>query len=81
MMKKLLKVTYILVKNYLIDCLGKKVKSVKENTELRIDGKKMAKTLKNGPAQIAELRSENQTTDCPTHQSQHIQNSATFHMK
>jgi len=40
MMKKLLKVTYILVKNYLIDCLGKKVKSVKENTELRIDGKK-----------------------------------------
>ena len=43
--------------------------------------KKMAKTLKNGPAQIAELRSENQTTDRPTHQSQHIQNSATFHMK
>ena len=59
MMKKLLKVTYILVKNYLIDCLDKKVKSVKEITKLGIDDPKKAKKLKNGPAQIAELRSDN----------------------
>ena len=59
MMKKLLKANYILVKNQLIDCLDKKAKNVKNITNLEIDGPKMAKKLKNGPAQIAELRFEN----------------------
>ena len=65
----------------MVNCLEKKDKNVKEITKLGIDGPKMAKKLKNGHAQMVELRSKNQTTDCPTHQSQHIQNSATFSMK
>jgi len=43
----------------LIDCLDKKAKNVKNITKLEIDGPKMAKKLKNGPAQITELRAEN----------------------
>ena len=58
MMKKFLKATYILLKNYLVDCLDKKDKNVKEITKLGIDGPKMAKKLENGPAQIVELRSK-----------------------
>ena len=54
MMKKLLKTTYILVKNYLIDFLGKRDKNVKEITKLGIVGRKNSQKAKN-----AELRSEN----------------------
>ena len=43
----------------MVDCLEKKDKNVKEIKKLGIDGPKMAKKLKNGHAQIVELRSKN----------------------
>ena len=60
MVKKLLKITYILVKNHSMNCLD-----VKEMTKLEMDGPKMAKKLKNVPAQFAELRSKNHSKPSP----------------
>ena len=60
MVKKLLKITYILVKNHSMNYLD-----VKEMTKLEMDGPKMAKKLKNVPAQFSELRSKNHSNPSP----------------
>ena len=49
MMKKLLQVTYILVMNYLTNCLDKKVKIVNEIAKLGIDGPKNGQTAEKWP--------------------------------